>query len=277
MKLSLAGIDINAISVAGEQTCIQLPGFGVAFDIGRCPISSVARDTILCTHAHMDHIGGIAYHAALRDLHGMKSAQYVMSPDNLAPVEGLFAAYEKLTRDTIPRRLVPLAVGESLALPRGLTVRPFRAYHRLPCQGYALWKRHKKLKAEFQGLPGPEIGRLRREGAEIDDFVDRLEAAFTGDTTIEVIEREEAARTARLLCIEVTYLGEKIPVKTARSRGHIHLDEVIERAELFQNEAILFTHFSNRYSPDEVRAELEAKLPNSLRERVTPLVMPASS
>ena len=66
-----------------------------------------------------------------------------------------------------------------------------------------------------------------------------------------------------------------VSVEKARSKGHIHLDEVIARAELFENEAILFTHFSARYSADDIRRILETRLPASLRDRVTPLLPPA--
>ena len=53
--------------------------------------------------------------------------------------------------------------------------------------------------------------------------------------------------------------------------GHIHLDEICERAELFENEAILLTHFSARYTRHEIASLLEKKLPPSLADRVTPL------
>ena len=35
--MDLGGVNIEAISVGGLETCIQLPGAKLAFDIGRCP------------------------------------------------------------------------------------------------------------------------------------------------------------------------------------------------------------------------------------------------
>ena len=64
---------------------------------------------------------------------------------------------------------------------------------------------------------------------------------------------------------------------SARSKGHIHLDEVVARADQLQNEAILFTHLSARYSADEAERALDERLPPSLRERVTLLRPPAST
>ena len=62
----LAGILVDGVSVGGVETCIDLPEFKLAFDIGRCPDDAVLRPTILFTHAHMDHMGGVAWHAATR-------------------------------------------------------------------------------------------------------------------------------------------------------------------------------------------------------------------
>ena len=57
----------------------------------------------------------------------------------------------------------------------------------------------------------------------------------------------------------------------AREYAHIHLDDILERAERFENEAIVLTHFSQRYTPDEIRKELSA-LPEALARRVLPFL-----
>jgi len=72
--------------------------------------------------------------------------------------------------------------------------------------------------------------------------------------------------------LECTFLDDKVTAESARDKGHVHLDEIIERAELFENEAILLTHFSARYRAQDVRRILANKLPPGLVERVTPLL-----
>jgi ribonuclease Z len=271
--LTLAGIDVEGISIGGLETCIDLPGFKVAFDIGRAPDFAVARETILFTHAHMDHMGGVAWHCATRSLRHMKPPTYFVPRENAAAFEEMFEAWRKLDRSTLPHTTVAIGPGEEHALARKCTVRPFRSPHRAPCQGYSIWSTKTKLKPEFAALSQEEIRDVRtRDHVEVAAEIETAEVAFTGDSLIEVVEQEEVVRTARLLIMEVTFLDERVSVADCRAKGHIHLDEVIERAELFRNEALLFTHFSERYTSAEIGTLLERRLPPSLRERVTPLV-----
>jgi ribonuclease Z len=273
MAITLAGHEVEAFSVAGFQTCIELPQHSVAFDIGFCPRSVINRSTILVSHTHMDHVASIAHHAATRGLLGMKPATYVVPAVNAGAVDELFAAYAKLDGCEHDRKVLGANPGDTIPLGRDLEARTFFSPHRVPCQGYALWRKFTKLKPDLVGRSSEEIGRLRREGHEVTVGAEVAEVAYTGDTRIEVLEREEVVRKARLLIMEVTFVGEDIDVEGARARGHVHLDEVAARADLFENEAILFLHFSARYTQAEILRALDAKLPAKLRERVTPLLL----
>jgi len=133
------------------------------------------------------------------------------------------------------------------------------------------------LKLEHAGKSDVEIRELReRVGDAAFDTLEVPELAFTGDSLIEVVDRTETVRKARVLVMEVTFLDDLVSVAQCREKGHIHLDEVIERADLFENEALLFTHFSSRYSAQRIIELLHQRLPPRLRERVTPLLPPAS-
>jgi len=269
----LAGILVEGLSIGGLETCIDLPECKLAFDIGRCPPAAVARPTILFTHAHMDHMGGVAYHAATRELFGMGPPTYVVPHENVEGFRELVAAWRKLDRSDLPHHMRALGPGEEFELSNRMTARAFRSPHRVPCQGYALHSKKRKLKAQYRELAHDAIRDLRAQiGDEITELVVTPEIAFTGDTLIEVVEREEVVRKARVLVMEVTFVDERISVEECRSKGHVHLFEVAERAALFENEALLFTHFSARYRDDEIVAALDRTLPPQLRARVTPLL-----
>lgn len=271
--LQLAGIDVNAISIGGHETCIDLPGFKVAFDIGRAPDFSVARELVCFTHAHVDHMAGVVWHCATRALRGLRPPHYVIGKENEAAFKDLFEVWRRLDRSELPYELTVVSPGEELVLSPEIRLRPFFSPHRAPCQGYALWSRRQKLKPEFHGLPGGEIRRLRGErGDAVFDTLETAEVAFCGDTLIDVVEREEVVRKARLLILEVTFIDERVSVAQARSTGHVHLQEVAKHAELFENEAILLTHFSPRYTSAEILVALKRGLPAELHERCTPLL-----
>ncbi len=272
MPLTLLGHEIEAFSIAGFQTCIELPQLSVAFDIGFCPRTAVKASTVLVSHTHMDHVGAIVHHAALRGLYGMRPASYVFPKENEKAVNDLFRACSELDGTQHERVLCPHAPGDEIPLTRDYVVRPFFSPHRVPCQGYALVRKFSKLKPDLAGLLPQEIGRLKREGHEVSVSTEAPEIVYTGDTRIEVLEREEVVRKARLLIMEVTFLPGDMSVEDARERGHVHLDEVAARADLFENEAILFLHFSARYTKEDIVRALDERLPARLREKVTPLL-----
>ena len=268
----LAGIEVRGLSIGGLETCIDLPGLGIAFDIGRAPEHAIARKTVLFTHAHMDHMGGVAYHCATRALRKLAPPTYVVGPENADAFRDLFDVWRRLDRSTLPHELVVAGPGDAHALSPRLAARPFRSLHRAPCQGYAVWETKTRLRRDLVGSSEDELAVLRARGESVAESTEDPIVAFCGDTLIDVVEREDVVRRARLLILEVTFLDERVPVADARDKGHIHLDEVCERADLFQNEVLLLTHFSARYGAEDVRRILRQKLPASLRDRVVPFV-----
>lgn len=273
--MQLAGIEVVAVSVGGMETCIELPGYDLCFDIGRCPQSAIRRSRVLLTHTHMDHAGGLPAHAATRDLMGLSPPVVYCPRENEADLHDMLEAWRRLDKSRIPLEIVGCGPGDRLRINGAVTAVPFRSPHRTTCQGYALRRTTRRLRADLAGMPEPEVRRRRLAGEVVSEEVEAVEVVFSGDAMIEIVEREEAVRTARLLILECTFLDDRVPVHKARGSGHIHLDELIERAELFQNHAILLTHFSARYTRTEIQRILEARLPAGLRERVTPLLPPA--
>jgi ribonuclease Z len=272
--LELAGIRVDAISIGGLRTCIQLPGMDLAFDMGCCPPSSVGRRTVLFTHAHADHMASVILHCATRDLMGMKPPRYVIPPENASAFGELLEVWRKLDRSHLPCTVHPVGPGGEHALSRGIIARPVRAYHRVAAQGYVLYQRRQKLKPEWHGRDNSEIREARTSGVEVTQSEEFNEVAFTGDSRIEILDRNPEMYRSRLLIMEVTFIDEKISVERARHQGHIHLDEFIARADRFENEAILLTHLSARYGSSQAEDLLRARLPPALSQRVTLLHHP---
>jgi ribonuclease Z len=115
---------------------------------------------------------------------------------------------------------------------------------------------------------------LKIRGAEVTRREEIPLLAYPGDCSPEIFEAAPELFRARVLLVECSFLGEDDRDR-ARKYDHIHLDDIIERASLFENEAIVLTHFSMRYRPDEILEALRG-LPAEIADRVIPFLPPAT-
>lgn len=264
-------MDLAGFSIAGMETCIEVPSLKLLLDLGRCSKTAVSFPTVLLSHGHIDHMGAVAHHAARRSMMHMEEGVYVV-PREVAPlVEKLFNAAGDLDGQVIPRRIVPLAPGEELSLKKNRFIRPFETFHRVTSQGYTVWERRHRLRDEFRHLQGPQIGELRKRGVDIEEAYEVPVLSFTGDTRIEVLERTPELQRTETLVMEATFLDDRVTVAEAREMGHIHLDEVLARRELLPKSAVVLSHFSARYDDPEVARIIGERLPGELRATVRTL------
>ena len=256
---------LAGVSVAGIETCIEVPSLRLVLDMGCCTRAAVQQPVVLVSHRHLDHIGAIAQHAARRSMLQMSEGIYLVPAAVARDVEELFNAAGRLDGQAIPRRVVPLGPGEDFPLANKRWVRPFETYHRVPSQGYTVWERRHRLRAEFRNLPGARLAELRHSGVAIEEAQDVALLSFTGDTRVEVLERTAELQHAETLVMEATFLDERVTVEGARSMGHIHLNEVLERAELLPRGEVVLSHFSARYGAEDVQRIVRERLPDELR------------
>jgi len=254
----------EGLSVAGIETCIEVPSLRLVLDMGRCTRSAIHHPLVLLSHGHLDHMGAVAQHAARRSMMRMGESTYLVPAAVAKDVEELFNAAGRLDGQVIPRRVVPLSPGEEFQIAKHRWVRPFETYHRVPSQGYTVWERRHRLRPEFQGLPGTRLGELRKSGVSIEQAQDVALLSFTGDTRIEVLERTPELQSTETLVMETTFIDDRVDVEGARSTGHIHLDEVLQRAELLPRSEVVMSHFSARYTDEEVRRIVSQRLPDEL-------------
>ncbi|RKH74778.1 MBL fold metallo-hydrolase [Corallococcus aberystwythensis] len=259
---------VRGVSVGGVYTSLLVPELGVLLDAG-IPIRSFATtDRIFLSHGHADHASALGSLMGIRALVG-KGPPFVYLPAEIeAPVQEALAALGRLHRMKSDIRTVPLRPGDTVKVQQDLWVRAFRTHHPVPSLGYQFLRRVAKLKPEYRELPPEEIGRRRQAGEPLFDEVERLELAYCTDTLSNVLERQPSLFDSRVLILECTFIDAERTVRDAQERAHIHLEEIASMADRFQNEALVLMHFSQAYSPAQVHATLQARLPASLLERV---------
>lgn len=264
---------VRGVSVGGVYTSIQVPELGVLFDAGISPRSFGAVDTILLSHGHADHIGALPALLGIRALHGkMKPPRVVMPIEIVDDLTAALASLTRLQRWPLAIEAIGMRPGDEVALRPDLVVRAIRTFHPVPSLAYLLVRRVAKLKTELHGLAGPEIAALRRAGEEINVVEDRVEVAYATDTLVSVLDHAPELLRARVLIMECTFLDDRKSLEAARAGCHIHLDEVIERAEAFENEHVVLMHCSQLYRTDEVAGILDRRVPPALRRRIVPFV-----
>jgi ribonuclease Z len=264
---------IRGISVGGVYTSLAVPELAVVFDAGASPRSAGATDTILLSHGHADHIGALPAMLGIRALHGKtKPPRVVMPVEIVEDLQAALAALSKLQRFPLAIEAIGMSPGETLALRGDLHVRAVRTFHPVPSLGYVIVRRVAKLKPELVGRNGAEIAMRRKAGEEINVFEDRLELAYATDTLVSVLDHSPELLQARVLIVECTFLDERKTLEAARAGCHIHLDELIERADRFANEHVVLMHFSQLYQPGEVAPILDRRVPPSLRAKLIPFV-----
>jgi len=268
---------VRGISVGGVYTSLAVPELGIVFDAGASPRSSCAIDTILLSHGHADHVGALPAFLGIRALFGKtRPPRVVMPAEILDDLTSALAGMSRLQRFPLDIEAIGMLPGDEIALHRDLRVRAVRTFHPVPSLAYVVVRRISKLRPELHGLTGPEIAERRRSGEDVAEHEDRVELAYATDTLASVLDHAPALLAARTLILECTFLDERKPLDAARAGCHIHLDELIERADQFANERIVLMHFSQLYRPDEITGILDARLPPAFRKRVIPFI-PAGS
>jgi ribonuclease Z len=254
-------------SLAGISTSVVFPAADVCFDVAQGLSYQIPINTILITHGHLDHAGGIPYLLGQKSMRGAKAPVIYMPHALLAPMQKIMQLWGEIEDHTYNYTFQPIAPGEEAQLKGPFFFRPFPTFHRVPSQGYTIFQRKKRLKKEFLGLHHSELGVLRRKGKVLEEHYEEPQVSFTGDTRIEFMESEQV-RNSRVLVMEVTYWDERKSVANAREWGHIHMDELLPRLDELKCEKIVLIHTSVRYTTEYLKGILEKRLPEQHKHRV---------
>lgn len=261
-------LTIEGFSRAAVQTYWRVGELNVAFDAGAHPWAFMGTGNMFLSHTHLDHMAMLPSYIARRRMMKMEPPRIFLPAQFVDKLSKLLKIWTQLDHGGFPCELIGLKDGDVVELGREVLVQAFATEHRITSLGYVVYNRRKKLKPEFLSLSGPEIRDLRLSGVEIQYELRFPRVAYLGDSNPRGLDRNPEFYRAEVLIMEMSFVESRHRSEKIHRYGHIHLDDVVQRRELFENELIIASHFTARSTAEQIRRSVEAKLPDMLGDRL---------
>jgi ribonuclease Z len=270
-ELKVGGLTLRGVTRGGVETCLMVDELGVMFDVGMCPPGALRFDTILVSHGHADHLGGIGYLVSQRQLMRAPPPAIHVPREIHEPLTRILRGWAEIEGFDLKWQLHGHEPGDRVALhgpARGCAALCLRTTHRVASLGWLIERTTQRLRPEFVGLPGPEIAELRRRGVEVLEGHTEPLLCVSGDTQIEFFQQHELVRRCKVLVHEVTSFTDERDAAQTRQWGHTHLDELVAESEKFTGEALVLVHRSMRHSRAQAERLVRERFPAGVRDRV---------
>jgi len=258
---------IQGISVAGEQTVVQIPELDISFDIGLCPRIALSSNYIALSHGHMDHVAGLPYYFSQRMFQRIGPGTCVCHPDLAEPLRAMMLSWTGLEGQRTQFKIIPMPPDEQIEIKNNIFLRGIEVSHAVGAMGYAIVERRSKLKTEYFDLPQERLRALKSSGVEITRSLEIPLVAYTGDTELgPYLFRDEFANAKIVIC-ECTFFEPDHKTR-ARVGKHLHVTDLIKLLGVWQADAIILVHLSRRTNLAAARELLVSVLGEEQAQRV---------
>ncbi|MDG2126662.1 MAG: MBL fold metallo-hydrolase [Fuerstiella sp.] len=261
-------LTVEGYSRAAVQSYWRIPELKIGFELGGSPWSFMGTQTFFVSHGHLDHLAAMPVYVARRRMMKMEPPTIYLPADIVENVERMLQAWQRLDRGRMHCEIVPVEAGDLIELSREHKVRVFKTKHTVSSVGYLVYDCRRKLRSEYHGLPGNEIREMRLSGTEVTQETLTPLVAFTGDTAPPGLDAHPDVLKAQVLITEMTFFRPEHRKEKIHKFGHMHLDDILERADRFENELIILSHLSTRTHESQARHAIRNRVPDSLRDRI---------
>lgn len=268
MHKTVGGIELVGTSMAGEESVLIAPEYDVAFDVGRAPREIISINNVCLTHGHMDHAAGIAYYFSQRGFVGLPPGRMIAHRSLVPSIERLMEVWREIEGHPSAGRVVGVDALQDVELRRGLLVRPFFVNHGGYALGYSLIEVRHKLRAEFADKTGPELVALKRQGVQIEHFVEVTLVTYSGDTTIGRYLEHDFVRRSRIALFECTFF-ERDHISRAKAGKHMFVDDLPKVFEAMPEAQIVLIHVTRRTDLRDAKRALRKVLRPSDLDRAS--------
>lgn len=258
---------VQGLSIAGEESVVQIPELDVCFDIGLAPRPALTSKYVALTHGHMDHAAGISYYFSQRNFQGMGVGTIVCPKELEQPIHRLMTAWIDIEAQKTPYNVIALAPDAELEIKNNIFLRAFATKHTVPSLGFVVIERRSKLRPELVGLPQEKLVELKNAGQPITMTLEVPLVCYTGDTMWGPHFDRPDVLNAKILITECTFV-EPGDEKRAAVGQHLHLNDVVRLLGKSKAESVVLTHLSRRSHLGQVKKQIESQVSAKDRQRV---------
>ncbi len=261
-------LTVEGFSRAAMQTYWRIPELKLGFDLGSQPWAFMGTPRWFVSHTHLDHLLALPAYVARRRMMKMEVPDVYVPEEMVGPVKQLLYAFQRLDHGRLPCNVIGVQPGDEFELSRETVVSVVKTFHTIPSVGYIVWERRRRLKEEYQNLSETEIRNLAVSGVEVSQEVRFPRVAYLGDSTPRALDESPEMYLADILILEISFVAKRHRSDKIHKFGHIHLDDIVNRQDQFQNKTVIASHFSTRYHDREIEETVHRRLPDMLDGRL---------